>query len=303
MAESSGNPLVSTTRASDASPTVQLHPLVLLTITDCVTRHTLRQQTGPVVGAILGAQDGQNITMEVAFQAKLQSNEDGETTLDDDWFSKRIEDCKPYPIFLTGIPKRTLTEMPVKDVHKEPQLDIVGWFTLGPASGPEPHLLPIHSRISEVYTESPLLVLFHPENAFSEETAAGKLPLTVYESVSVSTSSEPNDKVMDVDGAVQPKSTKFRELVYSIETGEAEMISVDFVARGGGNATAVEGSVDVPVSSAEASANDEDAGKRSTRSKQKEKEKVLEDTPIEESQILSADDEESKSILKTVDMM
>ncbi|KAJ6273025.1 sorbitol dehydrogenase [Bipolaris maydis] len=275
MAESSGNPLVSTTRASDASPTVQLHPLVLLTITDCVTRHTLRKQTGPVVGAILGAQDGQNITMEVAFQAKLQSNEDGETTLDDDWFSKRIEDFK--------------------DVHKEPQLDIVGWFTLGPASGPEPHLLPIHSRISEVYTESPLLVLFHPENAFSEETAAGKLPLTVYESVSISTSSEPNDKVMDVDGAVQPKSTKFRELVYSIETGEAEMISVDFVARGGGNATAVEGSVDVPVSNAEASTNDEDAGKRSTRGKQKEKEKIAEDAPIEESQILSADDEESNT--------
>ena len=34
---------------------------------------------------------------------------------------------------------------------------------------------------------------------------------------------------------------RFRELPYSIETGEAEMISVDFVARGGGNATAVEG--------------------------------------------------------------
>ena len=94
MADSSANPLVSATRASDASPTVQLHPLVLLTITDCVTRHTLRQQTGPVVGAILGAQDGQNITMEVAFQAKLQSNEDGETILDDEWFSKRIEDCE-----------------------------------------------------------------------------------------------------------------------------------------------------------------------------------------------------------------
>ncbi|KAA8617528.1 hypothetical protein A1F94_012398 [Pyrenophora tritici-repentis] len=94
MVASSDNPLVSSARASDASPTVQLHPLVLLTITDCVTRHTLRQQKGPVVGAILGAQDGQNITMEVAFQAKLQSNQDGDTTLDDEWFSKRIEDCR-----------------------------------------------------------------------------------------------------------------------------------------------------------------------------------------------------------------
>jgi COP9 signalosome complex subunit 6 len=96
MAVASDNPLVSTARASDASPTIQLHPLVLLTITDCVTRHTLRQQTGPVVGAILGAQDGQNITMEVAFQAKLKSSADGEVALDDEWFSKRIEDCKLF---------------------------------------------------------------------------------------------------------------------------------------------------------------------------------------------------------------
>ncbi|KAI4617533.1 hypothetical protein J4E80_005736 [Alternaria sp. BMP 0032] len=278
MAESSGNPLVSTTRASDASPTVQLHPLVLLTITDCVTRHTLRQQTGPVVGAILGAQDGQNITMEVAFQAKLLSNQDGETVLDDEWFSKRIEDFK--------------------DVHKEPQLDIVGWFTLGPASGPEPHILPIHSRISEVYTESPLLVLFHPENAFSKETAAGKLPLTVYESLSVNTTSDPNDKAMDIDGAVQAKSTKFRELVYSIETGEAEMISVDFVARGGGNATAVEGTANVAGAAPEPSRTDEVTGKRNTRGKQKEKEKEKEkDAPIDESVILNADDEEVLSSL------
>ena len=45
------------------------------------------------MGAIIGAQDGQNITMEVAFQAKLIANQDGEVVLDDDWFSKRLEDC------------------------------------------------------------------------------------------------------------------------------------------------------------------------------------------------------------------
>lgn len=93
MAEASANPLVSTARASDTSSTVQLHPLVLLTISDCITRHTLRKQTGPVVGAILGQQNGQDITMEVAFQARLKSNDDGEVTLDDEWFSKRLEDC------------------------------------------------------------------------------------------------------------------------------------------------------------------------------------------------------------------
>lgn len=94
MAETSQNPLLSTSRASDTSPIVQLHPLVLLTITDCISRHTLRQQSGPVIGAILGAQNGQEITMEVAFQAKLNISDEGDVTLDDDWFGKRLEDCK-----------------------------------------------------------------------------------------------------------------------------------------------------------------------------------------------------------------
>lgn len=94
MAEASQNPLVSTARASDNSSTVQLHPLVLLTISDCITRHTLRQQKGPVVGAIIGQQNGQEITMEVAFQAKLKANDAGETVLDAEWFAKRLEDCK-----------------------------------------------------------------------------------------------------------------------------------------------------------------------------------------------------------------
>lgn len=179
-------------------------------------------------------------------------------------------------------------------MHKQPQLDLVGWFTLGPASGPEPYILPIHSRISELYTESPLLVLFHPENAFTEATAAGKLPLTLYESISVNSSNEPNDKAMDIDGAVQAKSTKFRELVYSIETGEAEMISVDFVARGGGNATAVEGSTDVAAPKAEATKVEETPGKRVTRGKQKENKGKDKDIPLEESIVMTAEDEEGE---------
>lgn len=93
MAERTTNSLLSTTRASDTSPTVQLHPLVLLTISDSLTRHTLRQQQGPVVGAILGQQNGQEVTMEVAFQARLVENENNEVVLDDEWFSKRLDDC------------------------------------------------------------------------------------------------------------------------------------------------------------------------------------------------------------------
>lgn len=299
MAEPSANPLLSTTRASDTSPTVQLHPLVLLTISDCITRHTLRQQSGPVAGAILGQQNGQEVTMEVAFQAKLKANEEGEVVLDDEWFSKRLDDCRCLRWAfgaVTDLWDCLLTESAVRDVHKQPQLDLVGWFTLGPASGPQQHVLPIHSRISELYTESPILFLFHPSDADSEATAAGKLPLTLYESVYESATGGPNDKAMDIDGAVHAKALKFRELVYTVETGEAEMIGVDFVARGGGNATAVDGSSAEAPKAESSKSPEEDKGRRTTRSKQKEKEKQKEET-IDEAAVLTAEDDELISAL------
>jgi COP9 signalosome complex subunit 6 len=101
---------------------------------------------------------------------------------------------------------------------------------------------------------------------------------------------------MDIDGAEQAKSIKFKELVYSIETGEAEMISVDFVARGGGNATAVGGSADLTSAKTESPKVDESTGKKNTRGKQKEKEKEEKDVPIDGSVILTADDDEGTSI-------
>lgn len=97
---------------------------------------------------------------------------------------------------------------------------------------------------------------------------------------------------MDIDGAVQAKTIKFRELVYSVETGEAEMISVDFVARGGGNATAVEGSVGASAPAAETPKASESMGKKG-KGKQKEKDSEK-DAPIDEAVVLDADDEESK---------
>jgi COP9 signalosome complex subunit 6 len=186
-----------------------------------------------------------------------------------------------------------LTYQIVKDVHKQPPLDLVGWFTLGPRSGPQPHVLPIQTRISELYTEAPLLLLFHPEEAFSEATAAGKLPLTLYEPISENVASDPNDKAMDIDGAVQAKSTKFKELVYTIETGEAEMISVDFVARGGGNATAVPDTAPAKAEPAKVEeANKRNRGKGPQKEKEKEKE-----VPIDESLVMTADDDESEPLL------
>ena len=84
------NPLLSSQKSSDSGLQVALHPLVLLTISDYVTRHTLRQQTGPIVGALLGQQNGREITIEHAFDCLLVEVE-GEIILNQAWFEDRLQ--------------------------------------------------------------------------------------------------------------------------------------------------------------------------------------------------------------------
>lgn len=137
----------------------------------------------------------------------------------------------------------------VKDVHKVPALDLVGWYTIMPISGPQPIHLPVHQQILEGFNESAILLGFHP-TAVLDGAVGGKLPLTIYESnyeAEGATADAGEDKEMK-DGEPQ-LSLRFKELPYTVETGEAEMISVDFVARGGGNATAVDGTLKTESSS------------------------------------------------------
>lgn len=74
------------TQKSDSGLEVALHPLVLLTISDYITRHTLRNQTGPIIGALLGQQNGREVTVEHAFECKVL---DG--SIDPDWFMNRLQ--------------------------------------------------------------------------------------------------------------------------------------------------------------------------------------------------------------------
>ena len=102
MTDKDQNSLLASVKSSESSLNVQLHPLVLLTISDHITRHKLRKQQVPIVGAILGQQIGRELTMEVAFQCKLLTPEDqgeGMRTdgtafmVDDEWFRDRLEQC------------------------------------------------------------------------------------------------------------------------------------------------------------------------------------------------------------------
>lgn len=125
-------------------------------------------------------------------------------------------------------------------MYKSPQLDLVGWYTVLPKTGPTPAVLPIHNWILSTHNESALLLAFHSEEAVSHSVGS-KLPLTIFESnweAEEPRAEAREDKEMK-DGD-PPLQLRFRELPYSVETGEAEMISMDFVARGAGNATVVQ---------------------------------------------------------------
>lgn len=200
---------------SDSSLEVALHPLVLLTISDYITRHTLRNQTGPIVGALLGQQNGRDITVEHAFECKVV-----EDAVDPEWFVARLQQ--------------------MKDVHKDPPLDFIGWYTLIASSGPTTHHLAIQEQLSTINgPETPCILLgFHPSESLSL-SSNGSLPITIYQPIAKPSSSRPAGHDVEMaDDDTKPTSL-FVELPYFIETGEAERIAIDFVARGGGNAMAV----------------------------------------------------------------
>lgn len=239
---STQNPLVIPSKTSEQS--VQLHPLVLLTISDYTTRHTLRQQKGPIVGAILGAQHGRDITMEHAFECKVISTSTSNASdpdtqdawiIDAEWFADRLQQFR--------------------DVHKAAALDLVGWFTLAPLEGPQAKHLPIHRQLSEAYNESLLFLAFHPAAIAggAQASSGDKLPVTIYEPVLETGADEAGaDTSMHgsaANGETAATILRFRELPHCIETGDAEMIGVDFVARGGANATAIQSTPAQPTSS------------------------------------------------------
>lgn len=238
---------------------INLHPLVLLTISDYITRHTLRRQDTPIVGALIGQQSGRSVSLEHAFECQTVQN-NGQILLHEAWFKDRLQQYK--------------------DVHLAPALELVGWFTTTPVTGPEAAHVPIHQQILHTYNETAVLLAFHPSGVLEGAAVGGKLPLTIYESVY-----ENNEgQGMEIDGADAPLDLKFRELPYSVETGEAEMISVDFVARGGGNATAI----DSAAKETKGQASQKAVGQVDRKGKAVDRESKA----VDDSSILSSEDEE-----------
>ncbi|EDN06324.1 predicted protein [Histoplasma mississippiense (nom. inval.)] len=72
------NPLISL-KSSDSGLQILLHPLVLLNISDHVTRHFVRQEKGPIVGALIGQQKGRTISLEHVFECNVVTASNGDS--------------------------------------------------------------------------------------------------------------------------------------------------------------------------------------------------------------------------------
>ena len=92
-------PLAFTWSKKKSDVMVILHPLALLTISDYITRHTLRQQQGPIVGALLGRPGGREITIEHTFECRL-GGASWLPSLERNDFMGRLEQSMLKPFYL-----------------------------------------------------------------------------------------------------------------------------------------------------------------------------------------------------------
>lgn len=125
-----------------------------------------------------------------------------------------------------------------KDVHKNPALEFVGWFTLCRAGGPLREFVSLQRQAINFYNDSAILLTMHPELVTSADATNGRLPISIYESA-LDVEQPKDDGSMQVDGE-EISTLKFRQVPYTIETDETEMIAIDYVAKGAGSAAMVE---------------------------------------------------------------
>ncbi|THH17396.1 hypothetical protein EW146_g3399 [Bondarzewia mesenterica] len=109
-----------------------------------------------------------------------------------------------------------------RDQYKQvfPSLEFIGWYTV--AQAPTPRHIALHEQFI-AYSSTPLLLILQPSSAAGPSDASGQLPLKAY---------EPTIEIRD-----RSSRSVFIEAPFSVETGEAERIAVDWTARGGEGGT------------------------------------------------------------------
>ncbi|KAI8643425.1 COP9 signalosome complex subunit 6 [Parasitella parasitica] len=187
-------PIVSTAQSSSGL-SIAVHPLVLLNISDHYTRTKLQNPTaienGRMYGALLASQSGRDVDIINSFELPLSFEHDSNTVVDKSFLLYKLEQLKQ--VF--------------------PNLDFMGWYTLGTA--PSEADLKLHEQFLQV-SESALFLQMDPR-ALQPAGVAKDFPVDIYESV-----------IDIVEGHTR---LVFIKSTYKVETGEAECIAVDHVAK------------------------------------------------------------------------
>ncbi|WVQ81454.1 hypothetical protein IAT38_003578 [Cryptococcus sp. DSM 104549] len=188
--------------------TINLHPLPILNISEVHNRATHTHKEPPkLIGALLGTEANREISITNSFELTYRPL--GAAGEDVDMGGEGSGTRAKYVLDSEFLETR-------KDQFKQvfPTLEVVGWYSVG--DEPTADDVALHEQFTSTI-DTPIFLLFHPTIVPGTQS----LPLTVYESAVPS------------DGAEASEEGKFVKIEYGIETGEAERIAVDGVARGG----------------------------------------------------------------------
>lgn len=113
-------------KSSDSGLHIQLHPLILLTISDHITRHAARGQQGPIIGALLGQQNGRQITLEHAFECIVIEGPNGEAQLSQEWFVERVKQRRSHSTYVLSISNSYCSEQSRMSTKSPPSTSSAG---------------------------------------------------------------------------------------------------------------------------------------------------------------------------------
>ncbi|KAI0044378.1 hypothetical protein FA95DRAFT_1562308 [Auriscalpium vulgare] len=179
---------------------LSIHPLPILNISEHLTRLRLQKNTN--LPFVLGALLGTQNGREVEIVNTFEvAVEEGEK-VDHGSLNSR------------------------KDQYKQvfPSLEFIGWYTV--ATQPTSRHIALHEQFT-AYSSTPLLLLLQPSSSVGgSDLSSQHLPLKAY---------EPTIEIRD-----RHSRSVFIEAPFTVETGEAERIAVDWTARGGEGGTSLE---------------------------------------------------------------
>lgn len=174
---------------------IALHPLPILNISEHLTRLRLQTKSNLpfVIGALLGTQNGREVEIVNTFELAV---EDDGATVNQGFLVTRKEQYKQ--VF--------------------PSLEFIGWYSV--ATRPTATHISLHEQFVP-YSATPILLLLQPSIAFAtgHDNTTHPLPLKAYEPT--------------IDMRAGRSRSVFIEASYTVETGEAERIAVDWTSKGG----------------------------------------------------------------------